>query len=102
MTRLYLHPLMSLVGVGHFGFTILMDIVSPMDFIIVSKLLLDGLSYSLTLRPAFAAGAWLLIAQSHLFLNPHVCRFRLRCGKTSSKGFPAIHPIVITDRSQSG
>ncbi|WP_342835755.1 hypothetical protein [Priestia sp. SB1] len=42
MTRLYLHPLTE-VGVGHFGFTILMDIVSPMDFIIVA-FALDGLS----------------------------------------------------------
>jgi hypothetical protein len=35
MTRLYLHPLIE-VGVGHFGFTILMDIASPMDFITLS------------------------------------------------------------------
>src|SRR5699024_3579441 len=102
MTRLYLHPLMSLVGVGHFGFTILMNIVSPMDFIIMSRLFLDGLFYSLILRQRFVTGAWLLIAQSHLFLNLHVCRFRLRCGKTSSKGVPAIHPIVITNRYQLG
>src|SRR5699024_11984562 len=53
-------------------------------------------------RQTFVTGAWLLIAQSHLFLNPHVCRFRLRCGKTSSKGVPAIHPIVITNRYQLG
>ncbi|MGG0426747.1 hypothetical protein ABEY44_06570 [Priestia megaterium] len=35
MTRLYLHPLIE-VGAGHFGFTILMVIASPMDFIILS------------------------------------------------------------------
>jgi len=36
------------------------------------------------------------------FFNLHVCRFRLRCGKKSSKGFPAIHPIVIANRYQLG
>jgi len=35
MTRLYLHPIIS-VGVGHFGFTMLMNIVLPTDFIILS------------------------------------------------------------------
>ncbi|MFS0810351.1 hypothetical protein [Peribacillus phoenicis] len=43
MTRLYLHPQRYLLGVGHFGFTMLMDIVSPMDFIIIA-FALDGLS----------------------------------------------------------
>ncbi|WP_395534308.1 hypothetical protein [Neobacillus thermocopriae] len=43
MTRLHLHPQLDLLGVGHFGFTMLMTIVSPTDFIILA-LALDGLS----------------------------------------------------------
>ncbi len=44
----------------------------------------------------------MLIAQSFLFSNHHARRFQLRCGKKSSKGFPAIHPIMITSRYQLG
>ncbi|WP_286183050.1 hypothetical protein [Bacillus sp. ISL-55] len=36
-------PSSNLVGVGHFGFTMLMTIVSPTDFIIIA-FALDGLS----------------------------------------------------------
>jgi hypothetical protein len=56
----------------------------------------------LNLLQGFPTGAWLLIAQSFLFSNHHACRFQLRCGKKSSKGFPAIHPIIISSRYQLG
>lgn len=100
MTRLYLHPLIQ-VGVGYFGFTILMDIASPMDFIIVSI----AFRWSILVvepSPLFQDRSLAADCPIFSFFNRHACRFQLRCGKKSSKGFPAIHPIIITSRYQLG
>lgn len=100
MTRLYLHPFIK-VGVGHFGSTTLMVIVSPMDFIILSI----AFRWSILVvepSPLFQVRSLAADCPIFSFLNRHACRFQLRCGKKSSKGFPAIHPIILASRYQLG
>lgn len=43
----------------------------------------------------FFKEAWLLIAQSYIFLNLHTYPYRLCCGNIGSKGFPAINQIFM-------
>ena len=100
MTRLYLHPLVSsrgralrihnadghcfTYGFHHHSFRLRWSIlvVEPSPLFRDRSLAADC--------PIFS------------FFNLHACRFQLRCGKKSSKGFPAIHPIIITSRYQLG